>query len=178
MSWQDCPDDRARGRRGNMACGRPNPRSSIPWPISRCWRTSSLLPLAQTQAWLADRDDRPDRHAVAEKAKQARSQMRRSCRSETRRNCSCGTTFRDALARGADDLLVAFSDTPLISAQTFDQLRVPLSNGAAPLRVAAFAENPSGYGRLIVEGDRLLAIREQADANAPRSAPSHSAMPA
>ena len=32
--------------------------------------------------------------------------------------------------RGADDLLVAFGDTPLISAATFERLRAPLRKGA------------------------------------------------
>src|ERR1700739_717522 len=33
---------------------------------------------------------------------------------------------REAIARGADDLLVAFGDTPLISTETFERLRAPL----------------------------------------------------
>src|ERR1700681_4225065 len=33
---------------------------------------------------------------------------------------------REAIARGADDLLVAFGDTPLISAATLARLRAPL----------------------------------------------------
>jgi len=33
--------------------------------------------------------------------------------------------------RGADDLLVAFGDTPLISAETFERMRAPLAKGAA-----------------------------------------------
>ena len=36
---------------------------------------------------------------------------------------------RDAMIRGADDLLVAFGDTPLISAETFARLRAPLRSG-------------------------------------------------
>ena len=38
---------------------------------------------------------------------------------------------REAIARGADDVLVAFGDTPLISAETFARLRAPLARGAA-----------------------------------------------
>ena len=73
---------------------------------------------------------------------------------------------RDAIARGADDLLVVFGDTPLISAETFERLRAPLKNGAALAVLGFRAADPTGYGRLLVEGDQLVAIREQADASA------------
>src|SRR5579859_2522071 len=36
---------------------------------------------------------------------------------------------REAIARGADDLLVVFGDTPLISGETFRRLREPLGDG-------------------------------------------------
>jgi bifunctional UDP-N-acetylglucosamine pyrophosphorylase / glucosamine-1-phosphate N-acetyltransferase len=72
---------------------------------------------------------------------------------------------REAIARGADDLLIAFGDTPLISAQTFARLRAPLKNGAALAVLGFRAVDPSGYGRLVVEGDRLVAIREHAEAS-------------
>src|SRR6202140_3573808 len=72
---------------------------------------------------------------------------------------------RDALARGADDLLVVFGDTPLISAATFERLRAPLKGGAALAVLGFRAADPTGYGRLLVEGGRLVAIREQADAS-------------
>jgi bifunctional UDP-N-acetylglucosamine pyrophosphorylase/glucosamine-1-phosphate N-acetyltransferase len=71
---------------------------------------------------------------------------------------------RDAIARGADDLLVVFGDTPLISAETFDRLRAPLKNGAALAVLGFRAADPTGYGRLLIEGDHLVAIREHADA--------------
>ena len=76
---------------------------------------------------------------------------------------------RDAIARGADDLLVVFGDTPLISAATFERLRAPLENGAALAVLGFRAADPTGYGRLLVEGDRLVAIREQADASPART---------
>ncbi|MFW1308758.1 hypothetical protein ACEV7Y_23835, partial [Vibrio parahaemolyticus] len=66
---------------------------------------------------------------------------------------------------GVDDLLIAFGDTPLISAETFARLRAPLAKGAAIAALGFRAADPTGYGRFIVEGDRLVAIREQADAS-------------
>src|ERR1700674_5489585 len=73
---------------------------------------------------------------------------------------------RQAIARGADDLLVVFGDTPLISAETFARLRAPLQNGAALAVLGFRAEDPTGYGRLLVEGGQLVGIREHADATA------------
>jgi bifunctional UDP-N-acetylglucosamine pyrophosphorylase / glucosamine-1-phosphate N-acetyltransferase len=43
-------------------------------------------------------------------------------------------------------------------------LRAPLKNGAALAVLGFRAADPTGYGRLVVEGDRLVAIREQAEA--------------
>ena len=70
---------------------------------------------------------------------------------------------------GTDDLIVAFGDTPLISAATFTRLRAALKQGAALAVLGFRAADPTGYGRLLVEGDRLIAIREQADASAGRA---------
>jgi bifunctional UDP-N-acetylglucosamine pyrophosphorylase/glucosamine-1-phosphate N-acetyltransferase len=72
---------------------------------------------------------------------------------------------REAIARGADDLLVAFGDTPLISAETFERLRAPLAQGATVAVLGFRAADPTGYGRLLLDGDRLVAIREHADAS-------------
>jgi bifunctional UDP-N-acetylglucosamine pyrophosphorylase / glucosamine-1-phosphate N-acetyltransferase len=73
---------------------------------------------------------------------------------------------KSAMERKPDDIIVVFGDTPLIRSATFRRLRAPLAGGAA-LAVAAFRPaDPSGYGRLITEGDQLIAIREEADASA------------
>src|SRR6202008_1602368 len=73
---------------------------------------------------------------------------------------------REALARGADDLLVAFGDTPLISAETFARMRAPLAKGAALAVLGFRAADPTGYGPLLIETGKLVAIREQADSSA------------
>ena len=73
---------------------------------------------------------------------------------------------REAIARGADDLLVAFGDTPLISAETFARMRAPLAKGTALAVLGFRAADPTGYGRLLMQGGKLVAIREQADASA------------
>jgi len=76
-----------------------------------------------------------------------------------------------------DDLLVAFGDTPLISAETFARMRAPLKNGAALAVLGFRAADPTGYGRLLIEGGKLVAIANR-PTPAPKSVRSRSAMPA
>src|SRR5467141_1863368 len=106
----------------------------------------------------------PDHRAVAEEVKRVRPDALTFVQRERLGTAHAVLAARDALGRGADDLLVVFGDTPLISAATFERLRTPLKNGAALAVLGFRATDPTGYGRLLVEGDRLVAIREQADA--------------
>ena len=70
---------------------------------------------------------------------------------------------RDAL-EGGQDVIVAFGDTPLVTAETYARLRAPLREGAAVAVLAFEAADPTGYGRVLTEGGRVLAIREEKDA--------------
>jgi bifunctional UDP-N-acetylglucosamine pyrophosphorylase/glucosamine-1-phosphate N-acetyltransferase len=107
----------------------------------------------------------PDHKAVADEVKRERPDAAIFTQGERRGTAHAVLAARDAIVSGADDLLVAFGDTPLISAATFERLRAPLKNGAALAVLGFRAADPTGYGRLLVEGDRLVAIREQADAS-------------
>ncbi|WP_127089712.1 bifunctional UDP-N-acetylglucosamine diphosphorylase/glucosamine-1-phosphate N-acetyltransferase GlmU [Aquabacter cavernae] len=71
---------------------------------------------------------------------------------------------RAALAQPADDVLVLYADTPLVRPETLLALRAPLAAGAAVAALGFQAEDPTGYGRLIMEGDELVAIREEKEA--------------
>src|ERR1700737_2904095 len=71
-----------------------------------------------------------------------------------------------AIARGYDDLLVVFADTPFLRRATLEHLRAPLGDGTAVVVLGFRAADPTGYGRLIVEGNKLLAIRAERDASA------------
>ena len=108
----------------------------------------------------------PDHKAVADEARRARPDVATFIQAERLGTAHAVLAAREAIARGADDLLVAFGDTPLISAETFDRLRAPLKHGAALAVLGFRAADPTGYGRLVVENGSLLAIREQADTNA------------
>ena len=107
----------------------------------------------------------PDHKAVADEAKREREDAAIFTQRERLGTAHAVLAARDSIGRGADDLLVAFGDTPLISSATFERLRAPLRNGAALAVLGFRAADPTGYGRLLVEGDRLVAIREQADAS-------------
>jgi bifunctional UDP-N-acetylglucosamine pyrophosphorylase/glucosamine-1-phosphate N-acetyltransferase len=72
---------------------------------------------------------------------------------------------KDALARGADDVLVIFGDTPLIRPQTLARMREALAQGAAIAVLAFRPQDPTGYGRVVLEGDDVAAIREELDAS-------------
>jgi bifunctional UDP-N-acetylglucosamine pyrophosphorylase/glucosamine-1-phosphate N-acetyltransferase len=107
----------------------------------------------------------PDQVVVADEAKRTRPDAATFVQSERLGTAHAVLAAKAALARGADDVLVVFGDTPLISAQTLERMRAPLKNGAALAVLGFRAADPTGYGRLLVEGDQLMAIREQADAS-------------
>ena len=73
---------------------------------------------------------------------------------------------RPAIAKGADDILVIFGDTPLVPPQALMQLRAALAAGAGVAVLGFRAADPAGYGRLVMQGNELAAIREDQDANA------------
>ena len=71
-----------------------------------------------------------------------------------------------AIGEAYDDVLVAFADTPLIRAETFAALRRRLRETGAAVVVLGFeARDPTGYGRLIMQGGAPVAIREEKDAS-------------
>ncbi len=106
----------------------------------------------------------PDQQAVADEAKRVRPDAAIFVQSERLGTAHAVLAAKAALAQGADDVLVVFGDTPLISAQTLERMRMPLQNGAALAVLGFHAADPTGYGRLLVEGQQLMAIREHADA--------------
>jgi bifunctional UDP-N-acetylglucosamine pyrophosphorylase/glucosamine-1-phosphate N-acetyltransferase len=108
----------------------------------------------------------PDHEAVAGEVARIRPAAETFVQRQRLGTAHAVLAAREAIARGADDLLVAFGDTPLISAKTFERLRAPLQQGAALVVLGFRAADPTGYGRLLIEGEHLVAIREHADASA------------
>jgi bifunctional UDP-N-acetylglucosamine pyrophosphorylase/glucosamine-1-phosphate N-acetyltransferase len=73
---------------------------------------------------------------------------------------------RQIIETGFDDILVCFADTPLLQGTSFGRLRKALALGRDAVVTLGFkAQDPKGYGRLIVEDGVLLGIREEREAN-------------
>src|SRR5208282_3217911 len=73
---------------------------------------------------------------------------------------------KSAIEWQPDDILVVYGDTPFIRAATLKRLRAALAANAAVAVLGFRPADPAGYGRLIVAGGKLMAIREEADASA------------
>jgi bifunctional UDP-N-acetylglucosamine pyrophosphorylase/glucosamine-1-phosphate N-acetyltransferase len=108
----------------------------------------------------------PGQEAVAEEARRVRPDVMTFVQHERLGTAHAVLAAREAIAQGADDLVIAFGDTPLISADTFARMQTPLQAGASLAVLGFHATDPTGYGRLIVDNGRLTAIREQAEASA------------
>ncbi|CAN5282781.1 bifunctional UDP-N-acetylglucosamine diphosphorylase/glucosamine-1-phosphate N-acetyltransferase GlmU [soil metagenome] len=107
----------------------------------------------------------PDHQSVIDEIKRARPDAKTFVQRERLGTAHAVLAAREAIAVGADDLLVVFGDTPLIDATTFERMRVALKDGAALAVLGFRAADPTGYGRLLEEGGQLVAIREHADAS-------------
>ncbi len=62
-------------------------------------------------------------------------------------------------------ILITYGDHPLLRAQNFSVIIDRLNNGFDGAILGFEPTNPSGYGRLITKGDKLLNIIEHRDAN-------------
>ncbi len=106
----------------------------------------------------------PDREDVAQAARAALPAAAVFIQRDRLGTAHAVLSARAALEEPADDVVVAFGDTPLITPETFTALRAPLAEGAAVVVLGFEARDPSGYGRLIQADGQLAAIREHRDA--------------
>jgi bifunctional UDP-N-acetylglucosamine pyrophosphorylase/glucosamine-1-phosphate N-acetyltransferase len=104
----------------------------------------------------------PNGDGVAAEAKQAGAET--FVQTEPRGTAHAVLAAKAAIARGADDILVVFGDTPLIRPQTLTRLRQALADGGAVAVLGFRPADPTGYGRLVTQGGTLTAIVEHADA--------------
>jgi bifunctional UDP-N-acetylglucosamine pyrophosphorylase / glucosamine-1-phosphate N-acetyltransferase len=107
----------------------------------------------------------PDHQEAGAEAKRIVPDAEVVVQSERRGTAHATLTARTAIARGADDILVVFGDTPLIRPQTLARLRSALAEGAAVAVLGFRPADATGYGRLVLNGEELAAIREEADAS-------------
>jgi bifunctional UDP-N-acetylglucosamine pyrophosphorylase/glucosamine-1-phosphate N-acetyltransferase len=107
----------------------------------------------------------PGAEPVAAEAKRVLPRAEVFIQSERRGTAHAALAARKAIAKGADDILVVFGDTPLIRAETLKGMRGAIAHGASVAVLGFRPVNPTGYGRLITNGHRLVAIREERDAS-------------
>jgi len=108
----------------------------------------------------------PDDAAVAAETKRAAPDAKCFVQSERRGTAHAVLAARRAIERQPDDILIVYGDTPLIRPAPLLRLRAAIAEGAAVAVLGFRAADPAGYGRLIVEGDELIAVREELDAKA------------
>jgi bifunctional UDP-N-acetylglucosamine pyrophosphorylase/glucosamine-1-phosphate N-acetyltransferase len=73
---------------------------------------------------------------------------------------------KGAIAKGADDVLVVYGDAPLVCGDTLKRARKAIAGGADVAVIGFRTPDPRGYGRLVEEDGRLVAIVEEKDATA------------
>lgn len=108
----------------------------------------------------------PEREDVAAEAHRVAPDAQVFVQAERLGTAHAVLAARAALEEGADDVLVLYADTPLVKPETLLRLRAPLAEGAGVAVLGFRPTDSTGYGRLVTEGDRLLAIREEKDASA------------
>ena len=73
---------------------------------------------------------------------------------------------REAVGEGAETVVVAFGDTPLLQPGTVQRLLRRHREGTAPLTLTTgHLRDPSGYGRIVRSGDEVRQIVEDRDAS-------------
>ena len=106
----------------------------------------------------------PDHGAVATEALKHAPKAQIFEQRERRGTAHAVITAAKAIGGGVDDVLVIFADTPLVRAETLSKLRRALADGIAVAVLGFKPADPHGYGRLVMRGDDLVAIREDRDA--------------
>lgn len=144
-------------------------RSDLPKVLHRVAGRSLLAhALAAVRAAGADRVAvvvGPGREDVAAAARSEIPDAAIFVQAERRGTAHAVLAARAALEEGADDVVVAYADTPLVEPATLTRLRAPLAEGAAVTVLGFEAADPAGYGRILREGDAVVAIREDKDAS-------------
>ncbi|MCI0600532.1 MAG: bifunctional UDP-N-acetylglucosamine diphosphorylase/glucosamine-1-phosphate N-acetyltransferase GlmU [Beijerinckiaceae bacterium] len=107
----------------------------------------------------------PNHDAVIAEAKETMPEAEIAIQKERLGTAHAVLAARQAIARGYDDLLIVFADTPLVCPETFLAMRRALAGGQNAVVALGFqANDPAGYGRFIMEDGCLMDIREERDA--------------
>jgi bifunctional UDP-N-acetylglucosamine pyrophosphorylase / glucosamine-1-phosphate N-acetyltransferase len=107
----------------------------------------------------------PKSDAVADEARRMLPKVDVFVQAERRGTAHAVLAARAAIAKGVDDIVVCFGDTPLITGETLKRLRGAIDHHASVAVLGFRPVDPTGYGRLITNGHRLVAIREEREAS-------------
>jgi bifunctional UDP-N-acetylglucosamine pyrophosphorylase/glucosamine-1-phosphate N-acetyltransferase len=108
----------------------------------------------------------PGEDAVTAEIKRVAPEAECFVQQERRGTAHAVLAARAAIERRSDDILIVYGDTPLVHPASLQRLRAVIAKGAAAAVLGFRASESTGYGRLIVEDGKLIAIREEADASA------------
>ncbi len=108
----------------------------------------------------------PNQDAVAAEVSRVLPAATTFVQRERRGTAHAVLAAKSAIEKQPDDILIVYGDTPLLRPETLARLRRSLDGGAALAVLGFRPADPSGYGRLIMAGGELIAIREDADASA------------
>ena len=108
----------------------------------------------------------PGQEAIAAEAQRISPRAQCFVQGERRGTAHAVLAAKSAIERQPDDILIVYGDTPFIRPATLNRLRAALAANAAVAVLGFRPADPAGYGRLIVAGGKLIAIREEADASA------------
>lgn len=84
---------------------------------------------------------------------------------ERRGTAHAAKMARSAFEAAEGQIAVVYADSPLLSPDNFRLVTDRLDAGADAAILGFEPADPSGYGRFITDGDRLMAIREHKDAS-------------
>ena len=107
----------------------------------------------------------PDREDVAAEALRVKPDAAIHVQTERLGTAHAVLHAEAEIARGFDDVIVAFGDTPLVTPETFGRLRAALAGGAGVAVLGFEAVDPFGYGRLVMQDGMLAAIVEEKEAS-------------
>jgi bifunctional UDP-N-acetylglucosamine pyrophosphorylase/glucosamine-1-phosphate N-acetyltransferase len=108
----------------------------------------------------------PGMDEVAGAAKSADLGLQVFTQAEQRGTADAVKAAQGAFAGFSGPVIILYGDTPLLRAETIGQLSRALADGADIVVVGFETDDPTGYGRLLLdERGRLVAIREEKDAS-------------
>lgn len=106
----------------------------------------------------------PERPEVAREAQALIPGVEIALQAERLGTAHAALSARAALAKGYDDVIIAFADTPLLRPETFGEMRAALAKGSTVVALGFEAWDPNGYGRLVMRDGVLEAVVEHKDA--------------